>query len=77
MICNCRNIGDCDGSCQCPQPTETCERCQGNGEIVVDWETYLHPPSLAAEEKSVMECPDCNGEGKVVPAPISSGARNP
>jgi hypothetical protein len=40
-----------------------CERCQGNGEIIIDWETYLHPPNLAAEEKSVAECPDCDGEG--------------
>lgn len=42
-----------------------CERCQGNGEIVIDWETYLHPVNLAAEEASVAECPDCNGEGTI------------
>lgn len=40
-----------------------CERCQGNGEIVVDWEAYLHPVDLAAEERSVAECPACDGEG--------------
>lgn len=44
---------------------ESCNRCQGNGEIVLDWETYLHPPNLAAEEGSVAECPDCNGEGVI------------
>lgn len=44
---------------------ETCERCQGNGEIVVDWEKYLHPETIAEEESSVAECPDCDGEGRV------------
>lgn len=43
---------------------ETCERCQGNGEIVTDWDAYLHPANLAAEENSVTECPDCGGTGK-------------
>lgn len=48
--------------------SETCERCQGNGEIVLDWETYLHPRDLADEERSVAECPDCDGAGtKEVP----------
>jgi hypothetical protein len=41
-----------------------CERCQGNGELVVDWEKYLHPVSLAEEESSVIECPDCHGYGR-------------
>jgi DnaJ-class molecular chaperone len=45
----------------------TCERCQGNGEIVVDWESYLHPIDRVAEEKSVAECPDCDGTGLVTP----------
>lgn len=40
-----------------------CVRCQGNGEIVVDWDKYLHPANLAEEEASVAECPDCNGRG--------------
>ena len=47
---------------------ETCERCCGNGEIVLDWEQYLHPVNpvnLAAEEASVAECPDCNGDGTI------------
>ena len=43
-----------------------CQRCQGNGEIVLDWDAYLHPENLAAEEKSVAECPDCNGEGVII-----------
>lgn len=41
----------------------TCERCQGNGELVVDWEKYLHPASLKEEESSVVECPSCHGYG--------------
>lgn len=41
-----------------------CERCQGNGEIVLDWPKYLHPANLAEEESSVDECPDCDGTGK-------------
>jgi hypothetical protein len=40
-----------------------CERCQGNGEIVIDWEAYLHPVDRVAEDRSVAECPDCDGEG--------------
>jgi len=44
---------------------ETCERCCGNGEIVLDWEQYLDPVNLAAEEASVAECPDCNGDGTI------------
>lgn len=55
--------------------TVTCEPCQGNGEIIVDWEAYLHPANLEAEEKSVKECPDCNGEGKVAAPPLSNGDR--
>lgn len=42
-----------------------CERCQGNGEIVLDWATYLHPQNIEAEERSVAECPDCYGYGRL------------
>lgn len=58
-----------------PDSGEVCERCQGNGEIVVDWETYLHPTSLAAEEKSVRECPDCYGYGRT-PIPAQDKAND-
>lgn len=47
----------------------TCECCQGNGEIVTNWNDYLHPANREAEEKSVAECPNCDGEGKVSTAP--------
>ena len=39
---------------------ETCDRCQGNGEVVTDWERYLH--SQPGDE-AVAECPDCDGVG--------------
>jgi DnaJ-class molecular chaperone len=37
--------------------TQPCERCQGNGEIVTDWNRYL------TGEDAVAECPDCSGYG--------------
>jgi hypothetical protein len=45
--------------------TETCERCQGNGEIVTDWERYRHPHENDVGDEAVAECPDCNGEGEI------------
>ena len=38
-----------------------CERCQGNGEIVVDWERYLHPLDGDVGDEAVAPCPDCQG----------------
>lgn len=43
---------------------ETCARCQGNGEIIVDWEIYLHGNN---DEKAIRECPDCDGTGTIPP----------
>ena len=54
-----------------PAPSETCTRCMGNGEIVTDWDAYLHPPKDATEE-AVADCPDCDGTGHVVSAPAPS-----
>ncbi|MGQ3295623.1 MAG: hypothetical protein ACT6U0_25900, partial [Shinella sp.] len=45
-----------------PAP-ETCERCQGNGEIVTDWDRYRHPHPSDKGDEAVAECPDCGGEG--------------
>ncbi|QTH19740.1 hypothetical protein HRJ34_15330 [Rhizorhabdus wittichii] len=42
-----------------------CETCQGNGEIVLDWDVYLHPPEDAPADAGVADCPDCDGTGKV------------
>lgn len=41
-----------------------CERCQGNGEIVTDWDRYLQPLSGDKGDESVSECPDCEGSGE-------------
>lgn len=42
-----------------------CERCQGNGEIVTDWDRYLHSRPGDVGDEAVDECPDCNGQGEV------------
>lgn len=40
-----------------------CETCQGNGEIVTDWERYLRPYDGDVGDEAVAECPDCGGTG--------------
>ena len=47
------------------EPDANCERCQGNGEIVTDWERYLHPHDGDAGDEAVAECSDCDGTGSV------------
>lgn len=42
---------------------QTCERCQGNGEIVTDWERYKHPLEGDVGDEATQECPDCDGYG--------------
>lgn len=49
----------------CPTERGMCERCQGNGEIVIDWDRYLDPHDGDVGDEAVAECPDCNGEGFV------------
>ena len=44
---------------------EMCERCQGNGEIVTDWERYKRPHPGDVGDEAVAECPDCDGTGNV------------
>lgn len=46
-----------------------CERCQGNGEIVTDWDRYRHPHEGDAGDEAVSDCPDCDGRGEREPAP--------
>lgn len=43
----------------------SCERCQGNGEIVLDWDRYLHGPADVDEEAAgiIAPCPGCEGTG--------------
>lgn len=40
-----------------------CTTCQGNGEIVTDWERYLHAKPGDIGDEAVAECPDCGGRG--------------
>ncbi len=42
----------------------TCKRCHGNGEIVRDWEIYLHGNPDDPADEGVEECPDCDGTGE-------------
>lgn len=50
--------------------TIQCDTCQGNGEIVADWERYMHAHDGDKGDEAVSECPDCNGTGEVSePAP--------
>lgn len=51
-----------DAPTQQPQP-EPCQTCQGNGEVVTDWERYLHPKPGDAGDEAVADCPDCDGQG--------------
>lgn len=48
-----------------------CQNCAGNGEIVTDWDRYLHSHPGDTGDEAVAECTDCDGTGKVstVPAP--------
>ncbi|MCW1412184.1 hypothetical protein OLZ32_27935 [Rhizobium sp. 1AS11] len=49
-----------------PAPAQvSCERCQGNGEIVTDWDRYKHPHKGDVGDEAVTECPDCGGEGVI------------
>ena len=44
---------------------ETCKTCQGNGEVVTDWERYKHPKRADVGDEAVAQCPDCDGKGIV------------
>ncbi|WP_311272209.1 MULTISPECIES: hypothetical protein [unclassified Rhizobium] len=53
--------------------TETpipCQRCQGNGEIVTNWERYLEPHDGDKGDEAVAECSDCGGEGIIDINPV-------
>ena len=53
-----------------------CERCQGNGEIVTDWDRYLHGHDGDQGDEAVAECPDCNGTGHVDLLPSTERMRD-
>lgn len=45
-----------------------CERCQGNGELVADWDRYMNGQPGDKGDEGTEDCPDCNGTGRVEPA---------
>ena len=55
---------------------DTCEECQGNGEIVTDWDRYLSPHKGDIGDEAVAECPVCDGTGVVDSPEGSDGAMN-
>lgn len=42
-----------------------CETCQGNGEVVTDWGTYLKPPEGAEADAGTATCAACDGQGRI------------
>ena len=55
-------------------PRVQCQTCQGNGEIVTDWDRYLHGEDGDKGDEGTAECPDCGGDGSVGNAtPSASG----
>ena len=47
------------------QQVDTCETCQGNGEVVTDWNRYKHPHPGDKGDEAVSMCQECNGTGEV------------
>lgn len=56
---------------------ETCQSCQGNGEIVTNWERYKHPSPRDRGDEAVAECQDCDGRGVVDAAPTTQATPQP
>lgn len=50
---------------QAVQQVDTCETCQGNGEVVTDWNRYKHPHPGDKGDEAVSMCQECNGTGEV------------
>lgn len=42
-----------------------CPFCCGNGEIITDWERYLHALPGDKGDEAVADCPNCDGTGAV------------
>ncbi len=40
-----------------------CKKCQGNGEVVRDWERYLHAHVGDVGDEATEPCPDCEATG--------------
>ena len=55
------------------QQVDTCETCQGNGEVVTDWNRYKHPHPGDKGDEAVSMCQECNGTGEVNAAHPAEG----
>lgn len=42
-----------------------CDACSGTGEVITDWERYLHPQPGDAGDEAVADCEACDGRGRV------------
>ena len=42
-----------------------CQRCCGNGEIVVDWDRFIMSEPGDRGDEGIAVCPDCDGFGSV------------
>ena len=42
-----------------------CDRCQGNGEIITDWDRYMNGQPGDVGDEGTADCPDCNGTGRI------------
>ena len=42
-----------------------CPTCMGNGEVITDWERYLHAHTGDVGDEAVADCPDCAGVGLI------------
>lgn len=51
-----------------------CGTCQGNGEVVTDWDRYQDPHSGDKGDEAVAPCPDCDGTGEAAPTPPQAQA---
>lgn len=50
-----------------PVAENKCSRCAGNGEVVTDWDEYLHPPEGSDGDHATEACQICNGTGRATP----------
>lgn len=49
-----------------------CKTCCGNGEIITDWDRYLHGHEGDVGDEGTADCPDCDGIG-FTPPPEDGG----
>jgi hypothetical protein len=51
-----------------------CQSCQGNGEIVTDWDRYNRGHVDDHGDEAVADCVDCGGTGYENPVFLDTGA---